>query len=89
MEALKDSFFLALLVITVAGILATLRKDAPPEFKFSLTFIIVNSLISSLAIDKYDQNRIAFPMESLLTLQAIWLIWKYCKQLTNRCNSLK
>lgn len=86
---LRIAFFLALLVITVAGILATLRKDAPPEFKFSLTFIIVNSLISSLAIDKYDQNRIAFPMESLLTLQAIWLIWKYCKQLTNRCNSLK
>lgn len=86
---LRITFFIALLGITVAGILAAIRRDAPPEFKFSLAFIVANSLIASLAIDKYDQGRVAFPTESLLTLQAIWLVWRYWRQSTNRMKSVE
>lgn len=73
---LRLVLFFALLAITVAGFISPFCKDAPPLTRFSFAFIVVNSLIAALFIDKYDQGRIAFPTESLLTLQAVWLAWK-------------
>jgi len=73
---LRLVLFMALLAITVAGFIAPFFKDAPPLIRFSLAFIVANSLVAAVFIDKYDQGRIAFPTESILTLQAIWLAWK-------------
>jgi hypothetical protein len=57
--------------------------------RFSLAFIIANSLVAAVFIDKYDQGRIAFPTESLLTLQAFWLVWKVWEMWRNRRTSSK
>ena len=86
---LRWVLFFALLTIAVAGFISPFCKDAPPLTRFSLAFIIANSLVAAVFIDKYDQGRIAFPTESLLTLQAFWLVWKVWEMWRNRRTSSK
>ena len=86
---LRLVLFVALLAITIAGIIAPFFKDAPSLTRFSLAFIVVNSLVGAVFIDKYDQGRIAFPTESLLTLQAVWLAWRVWGMWQDRKTSSK
>jgi len=86
---LRLVLFVALLAITIAGIIAPFFKDAPPLTRFSLAFIVANSLVGAVFIDKYDQGRIAFPTESLLTLQAVWLAWRVWGMWQDRKTSSK
>ncbi len=74
--ALRWILGILLFAMTVAGLVAPFVSGAPSLMRFAVAFVVCNSFVAALFIDSHDQGRLAFPVESQLTLQAIWLLWR-------------
>ncbi|MGQ9463903.1 MAG: hypothetical protein ACUVRR_12775, partial [Candidatus Fervidibacter sp.] len=68
-------------LLNLFGLLAMLRKEAPPSLRFALTITLLNALACSVVIGVHaEQARYAFPTEPLLTIAAVWMLWSLVGQ---------